>query len=210
MRHDSLSINGVFEWSHEILCNRLQKMAEIVLETPAPAQPELETAQTQPEPEIAQPVTAATAATAAEEIEPETDKRPLTEGGKEEAKDDKTEEPPQKKRRITRSTINKLLKGHAMLDSSLVTWKDWDEGAEWGDSIFYQCVVHVDVLGADGTTVLLAAGTKVPKVDWLMSKSTIIFYPDGKIASAVACPLSVHQPQLKSVLLEQQQQEATN
>jgi hypothetical protein len=117
--------------------------------------------------------------------------------------EDAEPEPAVAKKRITRGTITKTLKERAMIDSELLTWGDWDEGNDWGDTILYNVVLKVDVLASDGTTVALHAGDKVPKAECILSKSAIILYPQGKIASAIVCPISLNVTQLKSLEFKQ-------
>lgn len=117
-------------------------------------------------------------------------KRKTPEEGGEEEED---KEPVIKKQRITRATIRKFLNKGKLLEHQMFTWRDWSplDEKESGDVVFTGCKMKIEVKNEKGE-VILTPKQSVRRVELYTSKSMVIFYPDGSIASSIICPLQLN------------------
>lgn len=100
-----------------------------------------------------------------------------------------------KKRRITNAMIDAALEPRSKqsMESSYFRWKEWEEGDDYGDAIFYKCTLNCDIMDTKGA-IMIAKNTKVERIEWYLSRSAMIIFPDGKVINAIVCNIDLPLP----------------
>jgi len=97
--------------------------------------------------------------------------------------------PPAKKRKMNYNTLSKYLNKRKTIEHSIFRWRDVEDSEEYGDRIFRDCKLTTNILNSEGA-VLLCKGHKVARIELLLSKSAVVFFPRNSVAASIVCPLS--------------------
>jgi len=111
--------------------------------------------------------------------------------------------PPAAKKPACKLTAQKLktfTRTRSPLENHLFLWESWEAVGDYGDAHFFNCVSKVDIKDGLGG-IVIPKGAALPRVDWLLSKSTAVFHIKSQhtYSDSVVCPLTVCTPVVADV-----------